>query len=206
MPLLTLRTENSLRRAGHATIIGVDEVGRGCLAGPVVAAAAILPSIMPKDDARAIIRDSKTLSAKQRAEADAYLRRRAISFAIASASAAEVDNLNIHHASLLAMRRAIESLPIDDLTNSYLLVDGKFCVPNLIIPQKSVIHGDAKILSIAAASILAKVYRDNLLEQLSLEYPAYGFSSHKGYGTTAHFAAISTHGLTPHHRVTFCSS
>ncbi len=204
MPLLTLRTENSLRRQGFSTIIGIDEVGRGCLVGPVVAAAVILPPMMPKDDARQIIRDSKTLSASQRAQADAYLRRSAISFAIASSSAAEVDNLNIHHASLLAMRRAIESLPSSHLTGAYLLVDGKFCVPNLPIPQHSVIHGDAKILSIAAASILAKVYRDNLLESLSLEYPAYGFSSHKGYGTAAHFDALSHYGLTPHHRVTFC--
>jgi len=191
----------------------VDEVGRGCLAGPVVAAAVILPSTMPKDDARQIIRDSKTLSASQRLQADAYLRSCAITFAIASASAQEVDQLNIHHASLLAMRRAVTALSLPAEASCHLLVDGKFTIPNLIdhptltsATQQPVIHGDAKILSIAAASILAKVYRDNLLTSLSLEYPAYGFSSHKGYGTAAHFAAIHAHGLTPHHRVTFCSS
>lgn len=183
--------------------IGVDEVGRGCLAGPVVAGALMFdwsnqePII---DLARRFpVRDSKTLNRNQRKETAAAIRSVALSVAVAEIDAAEIDEINILQATLKAMRIAVESLE----RLGKVLVDGNQQISQLSIPQDTVIGGDSKIFSIAAASIIAKEYRDTLMEQFDLEFPGYDFSSHKGYGTKAHQVAIRSIGLSPIHRKTF---
>lgn len=222
---LTYKAELAMLAAGYSTIIGCDEVGRGCLAGPVVAAAVVLLARMPKGEAREIIRDSKTLSRAQRQAANAYLRDCVLAVGVAEVSAEEIDTINIHHASLLAMKRAVQGLasPCPSITGgeklwqpspSYggdgggrgtiLLIDGRFTIPDLALSQEAVIHGDGKVLSIAAASIIAKEYRDQLMERMNNKYPVYGFAEHKGYATKQHRTALSEHGLSPEHRKTFC--
>lgn len=174
---------------------GVDEVGRGPLAGPVVAAAVILP----QGYALAGLTDSKRLSPRRREALAAILREEAECWALGSASAAEIDALNIHHATLLAMRRAVLALP---QVPEHLIVDGRF-TPEGSWHATAVVGGDATVPSISAASIIAKVARDALLAELHGQYPAYGFDCHVGYSTPAHLAALSKHGPCPEHRRSF---
>ena len=174
---------------------GVDEVGRGPLAGPVVAAAVIL------HDRRTIrgLNDSKLLQPEERERLDLEIRRRAVCCSIAEASVEEIDRFNILRAALLAMRRAVEGLSEQP---SIVLVDGNQR-PELSMPVRSVVGGDAKVRAISAASIIAKVYRDRLLDALHDEHPEYGFHGHKGYSTPEHLAALREHGACRHHRRSF---
>ena len=174
---------------------GVDEVGRGPLAGPVVAAAVIL------DDRRTIrgLNDSKLLGADERERLDVEIRRKAVCWSIATASVDEIDSINILRAALLAMRRAVEGLAQQP---QIVLVDGNQR-PELTMAVRTVVGGDAKVRAISAASIIAKVYRDRLCMQLHDEHPQYGFDSHKGYSTPDHLSALREHGACPHHRRSF---
>ena len=190
-----LASEKQALLSGYKVIAGVDEAGRGPLAGPVVAAAVVLPENFDVPG----INDSKKLSEKKREALFPVIKSRAIAFGIGMAEHEEIDRINILQASLLAMRRAVEALKI---LPDYLLIDGKFTIDSTI-DQRSVIKGDALSLSIAAASILAKVSRDRMMVALDLRYPEYGFSRHKGYPTKAHKEAILTHGPCPIHRKSF---
>ena len=174
---------------------GVDEVGRGPLAGPVVAAAVIL------DDRRTIrgLNDSKLLQPEERERLDVEIRRRAVCCSVAEASVEEIDRFNILRAALLAMRRAVEGLREQPCI---VLVDGNQR-PELSMPVRTVVGGDAKVRAISAASIIAKVYRDRLLRALHDAHPQYGFDGHKGYSTPEHLAALREHGACPHHRRSF---
>jgi len=189
------RVEKELRRRGYRLVAGVDEVGRGCLAGPVVAAAVILPEdcVLPGLD------DSKKIDAAGRERLDAYVRGCAIAVGLGVVSAREIDTRDILRASLRAMRIAVEALrPEPDA----VLLDA-VSIPGLRRPQLPVVHGDALCSAIAAASIVAKVFRDQLLEDLARTYPAYGFERHKGYGTPEHWEALRAAGPCPEHRLTF---
>lgn len=176
-------------------VCGVDEAGRGPLAGPVVAAAVIL------DPARPIpgLNDSKKLSERRREVLAAEIREKALAWAVAEASVEEIDSLNILHASLLAMQRAVAGLAV---APERALIDGNRC-PQLAVPAEAVVKGDGKIASIAAASILAKTVRDAGMLVLHERYPQYGFDRHMGYPTAAHFAALEAHGASPVHRRSF---
>ncbi len=176
-------------------VCGIDEAGRGPLAGPVVAAAVIL------DPARPIagLNDSKKLSEKKREALAGEIREKALAWAVAEASVEEIDRLNILHASLLAMQRAVAGLSVRP---ERALVDGNRC-PALPMPAEAVVKGDGKIASIAAASILAKTVRDHGMLILHQRYPQYGFDRHMGYPTPAHFAALEAHGASPVHRQSF---
>lgn len=191
-----LRTlENALRRLGFHRIAGVDEVGRGCLAGPVMAAAVVL------HPARhiAALSDSKQVGAPERERLCAEIVERAAAWSVGVAEADEIDRLNIHRASLTAMRRAVLALdPLPDL----VLVDA-FRIPDLWMAQCGVVHGDARCAAIAAASIVAKVIRDRHMLALHAADPRYGFDRHKGYATAEHLAAVSRYGYSPVHRRTF---
>lgn len=176
-------------------LAGVDEVGRGPLAGEVVAAAVILDPLNPVEG----LRDSKKLSASRREELAVLIRERALAWSIASATVAEIDELNILQASLLAMHRAVRAL---DPQPGYVLVDGNR-LPRWDYPSQPVVRGDDRVPAIAAASILAKVNRDNTLIALESQYPGYGFAAHKGYPTAAHLRALETLGVTPEHRRSF---
>jgi ribonuclease HII len=181
--------------AGLWPLAGVDEVGRGPLAGPVVAAAVILdPARVP-----AGLDDSKALSAARREELFALIAETALAVSVASATAAEIDAINIRQATLLAMRRAVAALPVRPL---FALVDGND-PPTLACRCESIIGGDALVASIAAASIVAKVMRDAMMARLCARYPAYGFSRHVGYGTAEHRAALLAQGPCPEHRYSF---
>ena len=173
-------------------IAGVDEVGRGCLAGPVIASAVILKKYIPG------LKDSKKLSPSQRNNLSALIIQNS-HYSIGSASEKEIDEINILQASLLAMKRAILNLSVKP---EKVLIDGTH-KPDLNIDTQTVIGGDSLIDEISAASIVAKVYRDNLMIEIDKKYPKYGFSSHKGYGTKSHKDAILKYGPTPIHRVTF---
>ena len=181
-------------------IAGVDEVGRGALFGPVVAAAVILPNSALADLAIAGVTDSKLLSASERQRLAVQIRALAVAYQISYASAHEIDRLNILQASLLAMKRAIVKLSIQP---DFCLIDGNQCIPGLLVPQQAVVKGDQKFTAIAAASILAKVWRDELMIRLGLRYPQYDFAANKGYGTVNHRQAIQKYGITPHHRTSF---
>jgi ribonuclease HII len=176
-------------------VCGVDEAGRGPLAGPVVAAAVIL------DPARPIagLNDSKKLSERRRDELAIFIRAQALAWAVAEASVEEIDRLNILHATMLAMQRAVAGLAVRP---ERALVDGNRC-PRLDIPVEAVIKGDGKIAAIAAASILAKTVRDAGMRALDAAYPEYGFARHMGYPTEAHCRALREHGVTPAHRRSF---
>lgn len=176
-------------------VCGVDEAGRGPLAGPVVAAAVILDPERPIPG----LNDSKKLSEKKRIALAALIRERAIAWAVAEASVAEIDQINILQASLLAMQRAVAALSVKAES---ALIDGNRC-PQLEIPAEAIIQGDGKIASIAAASILAKTVRDAGMLVLHAEYPQYGFDRHMGYPTAAHFKALEVHGVSPVHRRSF---
>ncbi|RJX35221.1 MAG: ribonuclease HII [Desulfarculus sp.] len=188
----TLHKEAGLFRRGFRRVAGVDEAGRGPLAGPVVAAAVILPL----DWGRQGVDDSKRLSADRRAELAEVIKAEAVAWALGRAEPPEIDRLNIHRASLLAMQRAVQGLePAAD----YLLIDGRFGL-NLGLPQEAVVKGDATCLSVAAASILAKVERDGLMQVLHRQYPAYNFAANKGYPTLEHRLALERHGPCAVHR------
>jgi ribonuclease HII len=177
-------------------ICGVDEAGRGPLAGPVVAAAVIFDPAKPRING---LDDSKALSAKKREELYEKIVDRALAFCIASASVEEIDTINILHASMLAMKRAVEGLSV---LPTLVKVDGNRC-PTLSIRSEAVIGGDALVKQISAASILAKVTRDRMLVELHETFPMYGFATHSGYGTPQHLKALREHGPCEHHRRTF---
>ena len=174
---------------------GVDEAGRGPLAGPVVAAAVILDPLDPING----LADSKKLTALKRESLFDEIQARALCCSIALATVEEIDRLNILQATLLAMKRAVEGLRI---TPSRALVDGNQ-LPRLAIFAKAIVKGDALVAAISAASILAKVYRDRWCAEYDLQFPLYGFAQHKGYGTVAHLAALRLHGACPQHRRSF---
>ncbi|HLM61115.1 MAG TPA: ribonuclease HII [Pyrinomonadaceae bacterium] len=181
---------------GFRFVAGVDEVGRGCLAGAVVAAAVILDLSKPLPEG---LNDSKKLSAKRRQALDAQIRENAVCYAIAQIEAAEIDRINILQATKKAMISAVGQLkPAAD----FLLIDA-VQLKESSLSQKAIIHGDAISASIAAASIIAKTYRDDLMRDLDKVYPEYGFAKHVGYGTKAHFEAIKKYGACPLHRKTF---
>ncbi|QJD78175.1 ribonuclease HII [Spirosoma rhododendri] len=193
----------TLRPHYNASLIeaGLDEVGRGCLAGPVVAAAVILPP----DYQHPILTDSKQLTPRQRDRIRVDIERDALSWAIAEVSPADIDKINILKASFLAMHRAVDQLIArpDRPQPQHLLVDGNRFVPYPLIPHTCIIKGDSLYLSIAAASVLAKTWRDELMAQLGRAYPAYGWAKNAGYPTPVHRDAIRQFGPTPHHRMTF---
>ena len=191
-----LEFENQALSEGYKFIAGVDEVGRGCLAGCVVAAAIILDFSKPIPEG---LNDSKKLSAKKRESLDSQIKENALSYAIAEVEADEIDKINILEATKKAMRLAIEKL---EPSADFLLIDA-VQLKTLFIPQKAIIHGDAISASIAAASIIAKNYRDDLMQDLDKIYPEYGFAKHVGYGTKAHFAALREHGACEIHRKSF---
>jgi len=175
---------------------GCDEAGRGCLAGPVFAAAVIFPGDFRHD----ILNDSKQLTATQRNALREMVEAEALAFAVASVSPQEIDRINIHNASYLAMHRALDQLAVKA---EFILVDGNRFIAYQQVPHCCVVKGDGKYLSIAAASILAKTYRDEYMENLATEFPEYGWCQNKGYPTIQHRNAIIAHGLTDHHRRTF---
>lgn len=181
-------------------VAGVDEVGRGCLFGPVVAAAVILPPEAAPGLLNLGVTDSKQLSAKQRVFLAYQIRATAIAAQIGVASVREIDRLNILQASLLAMRRAVLRLSIQP---ELCLIDGNQTIPQLGLPQQTLIKGDQQSLAIAAASILAKVWRDDLITRLARKYPDYDLATNKGYGTAKHRAALLRYGPSPLHRRSF---
>jgi len=191
-PVCGWRLEKAAARCGFLRIAGCDEVGRGPMFGPVVAAAAILPlgCRIPG------LNDSKQLSEAKRNELDVIIRAKALAFAIAAIDVETIDRINIRNASLLAMRTAVQQLGTEP---DYLLIDGCDTI-DWPCPQESVIHGDGTSYSIAAASILAKVYRDRMLVELDAVYPGYGLAKHKGYCSREHRAALDKLGPTPLHR------
>ena len=188
--------DTDVRAEGFATICGVDEAGRGPLAGPVTAAAVILP---PGVDIEGL-NDSKKLSEAKREKLYDVIRQTAVSCCVASASVEEIEQYNILQATFLAMRRAVEGLScVPDLA----LIDGNRQPVGLTVPARTIVKGDGRSASIAAASILAKVTRDRYMKQQDALYPGYGFAVHKGYGTKAHYAALAEQGPSPIHRMSF---
>lgn len=187
--------ENGIRASGISPICGVDEAGRGPLAGPVCAAAVILPFGIVIDG----LNDSKKLSEKKRIELYDIIVKEAVAYGVAFADLEEIEHLNILGATFLAMNRAISKLRMKP---QLALVDGNTC-KGIEYDSRCVVGGDGKCASIAAASILAKVSRDRLMCKYDVKYPQYGFGRHKGYGTKAHFAAIREYGISPIHRLSF---
>jgi ribonuclease HII len=189
------RLENEIRRTGPRWIAGVDEVGRGCLAGPVMAGAVVLnPDYLVSG-----VADSKLLASGERERLFDEIVQSAVAWAVTRVEAAEIDRINIHRASLQAMREAVLGLvPAPD----FVLVDG-FMIPGLAIPQRAIIGGDRRSSAIAAASILAKVTRDRLMAALDADDPRYGFAQHKGYATRQHLDAVARFGYSSVHRKTF---
>ncbi|MGA3335171.1 MAG: ribonuclease HII [Terracidiphilus sp.] len=194
-PVCGWTLENAAQRRGALRIAGIDEVGRGPMFGPVVAAAVILP----RDFRLQGLTDSKQLTEKQRNEFDAAIRACAVAFAIAAVDVETIDRINIRRASLLAMRMAVEQLAV---APDYLLIDGRDTI-EWPCPQQAVVQGDARSVSVAAASVLAKVHRDRLLVELDTVYPGYGLARHKGYCVAEHLEALARLGPTPLHRKSF---
>ena len=187
--------ENALRRWGFYRVAGCDEVGRGCLAGPVVAGAVILDP----DRHIAGLADSKTVSAEERERLYCVITRRALAWSVAAVQPTEIDEINIHRASLQAMRRAVLAIaPLPDM----VLVDA-FRIPDMLIAQRGVLHGDRRCAAIAAASIIAKVTRDREMVTHHQVDPRYGYDRHKGYATAEHLAAVARHGYSSLHRRSF---
>ena len=181
------------------TEAGCDEAGRGCLAGPVFAAAVVLP----KDFSHPLLNDSKQLTEKQRHSLRTVVEQEALVWRVETVSAEEIDRINILKASFLAMTKAVEGL---GHRPELLLIDGNRFYSALEIPYKCIVKGDGKYASIAAASILAKTHRDDYMERIDSDFPMYGWRQNKGYPTLAHRKAVAEHGLSPHHRLTFNSS
>ena len=190
-----LEYEKEAIAKGYNAVCGVDEAGRGPLAGPVCAAAVILPENTVIEG----VNDSKKLSEKKREALFDVLKEQALSYSIAFASVEEIEEVNILNATMLAMKRAVEGL---DIKADYAMIDGNR-LPDLSIDSEFIVKGDAKSMSIACASILAKVSRDRLLYKYAEEYPEYLFDKHKGYGTKAHVEAIKKYGPCPYHRLSF---
>ena len=190
-----LEYENMYKEQGYRAICGVDEAGRGPLAGPVFAAAVILPEGLEIEG----VKDSKKLTEKRREVLFDIIKEKALAYCVASASVEEIERLNILRADMLAMKRAVEGLGIQA---DFAIIDGNK-TPELTIPCEAIVKGDAKSESIAAASILAKVSRDRLMLELAKKYPEYGFEKHKGYGTKAHSEAILKYGPCEIHRPSF---
>lgn len=190
------RKESSLRSNGIRFVAGIDEAGRGPLAGPVVAAAVILP---PRARIRGLD-DSKKLTPRKREELYSKIKKKALSIGVGIVSEKDIDKINILKATLRAMHEAIERLSI---TPEHILVDGKKEVPSIRFPQSAIPSGDSKCSSIAAASIIAKVTRDRIMGRLDQEYPGYGFAIHKGYGTRSHKKTLRKLGRSPVHRSSF---
>ena len=190
-----MELESALHAEGIALICGVDEAGRGPLAGPVCAAAVILPPDLELPG----LNDSKKLSEKKRELLFPLIQQQAVAWAVAFASVEEIEEMNILRATYLAMNRAISQLnPQPDLA----LIDGNQN-REIAVPSRTVVHGDARCACIAAASVLAKVSRDRLMKELAGQYPQYGFEKHKGYGTKAHYEALRAYGPSPIHRMSF---
>ena len=181
---------------GYKFICGVDEAGRGPLAGPVCAAAVVLPEGLEIPG----LNDSKKLTAKKREQLFPVIIEKALAYGIAYGAVEEIEEHNILNATYLAMNRAIKAL---QQSADYALIDGNRVPKECPVPCETIVKGDSKSMSIAAASILAKVTRDRLMEQLDSEYPQYGFAQHAGYGTKAHIEAIRIHGVSPVHRMSF---
>ncbi len=190
-----LEFENKAIANGYKAVCGVDEAGRGPLAGPVCAAAVILPEGVVIDG----VNDSKKLTEKKREALFDVIREQALAYSIAYATVDEIEEINILNATMLAMRRAVDGL---SLKADYAMIDGNK-IPELNIDAECIVKGDARSMSIACASILAKVSRDRLLFKYAEEYPMYGFDKHKGYGTKAHREAILEYGPCPYHRKSF---
>jgi ribonuclease HII len=195
VPKPTFLEERALIKRGLTLIAGVDEAGCGCWAGPVFAAAVILPL----DSRIGLVRDSKTLSLAQRESVIGRIKEEATAWAVGTATAAEIDALNIRRAGALAMKRAVDAL---SQRPEFVLTDA-FKIPQLGIDQKNIIRGDSRVKSIAAASIIAKVSRDLHLKELDEKYPGYGFAAHKGYGTKVHQAALAKLGPCAEHRMSY---
>lgn len=177
---------------------GCDEAGRGCLAGSVYAAAVILPPDYTNDE----LNDSKKLSAKRRYALREVIERDTVAWAVGVATAAEIDDINILNASILAMHRALDKLTVRP---EFVIVDGNRFKPYHDVPHQTIVKGDGKYLAIAAASILAKTYRDDYMHELHKEFPYYGWDRNAGYPTKQHREGIAEHGLTPYHRLTFAN-
>ena len=191
-----LSFENEARKKGFAAVCGVDEAGRGPLMGPVCAAAVILPEDVELEG----VNDSKKLSEKKREALFEVIKEKAVAWSVAFASVEEIEEVNILNATYLAMNRAIEGLSVPA---DYALIDGNRVPKDIKIECETVVKGDAKSLSIAAASILAKVSRDRLVLEYDKEFPEYKFADHKGYGTAAHIEAIKKYGPCKYHRASF---
>ena len=199
--MLDLATEQQYFRQGYRLIGGVDEAGRGPLAGPVVAACVVIgPEFQLDEPALELINDSKVLSAKKREQLFGLIRKKALAVEIGLADNQLIDKVNILQASFMAMRQAIRRLAIPP---DYILLDGRFRLPKISQEQTAIIKGDAKVWTIAAASIIAKVSRDWLMQELDQKYPQYGFARHKGYGTKEHLENIQLYGPCPIHRLSF---
>lgn len=193
-----LATELAATAAGFTAVAGVDEVGRGCLAGPVYAGAVVLgrrSALNGLDDSKLLLDDVRDAVAQR-------VRETARGFGIGAATPAEIDTLGIVEATFLAMRRALERLETCGVVPDLILVDA-FRIPGVATQQKAFIHGDARVAAIAAASVVAKSARDRFMETLHHEYPHYGFASHRGYATAEHIDALSRHGPSPVHRLSF---
>ena len=190
-----LEFEQNAKDKGYSAVCGVDEAGRGPLAGPVCAAAVILPEGVFIDG----VNDSKKLSEKKRESLFEVIKSTAVSYCIAYSSVDEIEAINILNATMLAMKRAVEGLSVKA---DYAMIDGNK-IPALNIDAECIVKGDARSMSIACASILAKVSRDRLLYEYAKEYPQYGFDKHKGYGTAAHRDALIKYGPCPYHRMSF---
>jgi ribonuclease HII len=198
----TLIEEMALYEQGYSIVAGLDEAGRGCLAGPVVAAAVILPLQLEQTDIFARfsgVNDSKQLTATARERLYDVIMQHAVAVGVGMGSVELIDKINILQATKYAMRAALTQLVVKPQA---LLLDA-LLLPDLALPQRAIVKGDARCLSIAAASIIAKVTRDRLMLELHQQYPAYGFDQHKGYGTKAHLAALRQYGATIHHRRSF---
>ena len=196
MSFATLERESALWEAGCRYVVGLDEVGRGPLAGPVIAGATVFERGGACIEG---LRDSKQMTAKERERVAAEIREVALFWSLAAASVREIDRINIRRATALAMRRAIARLGV---IPDYILVDG-LELPELGRSHEALVKGDSSCQSIAAAAVLAKVVRDRLMNRLSVKYPDFGWSSNKGYATAQHLAALDTAGPSPHHRSSF---
>lgn len=200
--------ERNLFSQGYGCVIGVDEVGMACLAGPVVVCAlSVEPGFHEhRHNKLAWLRDSKTLLPHQRERyAEALARESGLQWQIASCDVAVIDEINIYQASRRAMREAIRALAVAE-HNPMVVVDGNKAIHGIPFPQRAVVGGDRKVWAVAAASVLAKVHRDRLMREYAREYPGYGFERHKGYPTAFHRARIAEHGLCPLHRRSFCGA
>lgn len=215
MRIATFEKEKEYHKSGYHIIAGVDEVGRGPLAGPVVVSACVVRDINdldadPEQDQWRLVRDSKLLSEKQRREAFTFVKEKFF-VGVGQSNPGTIDRINILQATFLAMKKAVADLEraIDkegayaDAEKMMIMIDGNHVIPNFTREQACVAKGDQVAKSIAAASVIAKVLRDNLMEKYDKKYPEYGFGGHKGYGTKAHMEALQKHGATPIHRKSF---